>query len=199
MEKEQNMKFSVYEIPREIFVVEAPLDLVTHSITEAREQCVQEYYKHPKGCPNFGVNETCPHKNTQLHVTEKYDVLSLRLLILRFHFREYIERKKIIHPDWTNRALANQRHWQSHLRSQLLKYWDTFGQEQYPGCALEMNPEAHGVNVVETLANHGVEISWCVEGENHEFVSLPDYMHHVFLFGEPVLGVGNDAGEIDQI
>lgn len=177
-------EFTVYEVPREIIIIEPPINLVTHPISEARRQCVQPYYKHIKGCPNFGVKETCPHKSDQMHILEKYDPFSLHILLLKFDFDYYISNKRSIHPDWTNRQLANQRHWQGHLSSQLNQYWANIGSNEYPGYCLELNPEAHGVNVVETLANEGHNLEWCIEGEKHEFVSLPPNMYHVFLFGK---------------
>jgi predicted metal-binding protein len=201
MEKEEIDNFSIYEVPREIFVIEPPLELVTHSMEEVYRQCQQPYYNNKRGCPNFGVKETCPPNfgvkklgpkdEIVRHITEKYDINTLHLLILKFDFDLYMAEKKEIHPDWTNRALANQRHWQSHLRSQTLKFWEQEVSPNYEGYELERCPEGRGINLIETLENNGVQVDWCKEDENHEFVSYPEFMYYVYVFGQPLK-------EIDQ-
>lgn len=184
MEKEQSELLDIYEIPREIFILEPPLTLITHPIGEVINQCTQPYYNHKRGCPNFGKKEGCPPRSK--HITEIYNISSLHMLVMRFSFGQYIKKKRINHPEWSNRALANQRHWQAHLRSQLVNQWEIQEKYLYPNFELEMDPEAHGVNVVATLGSYGIQLDWCVEGENHDLVSFPEYMYHVFLFGQKI-------------
>jgi hypothetical protein len=109
---------------------------------------------------------------------------------LRFDFGFYIEERREDHPTWTNRALVNRRHWQGHLRSQCKKYWEEVG-KNYEGYVLESCPEGCGVNLIETLSNYGVDVTWCVEDGAHEYISWPEYMYCVYLFGKPL-------EEIDQ-
>jgi len=187
----------IYEIPKEFFVLEPPLDLEMHSMREVYRLCTQEYYNHKIGCPNFASREGCPPGLK--HITEILDTSSLHFYFVRFHFQKYIEQKMDRSPGWTNRAYANQRHWQGHLRSQLIKRWEEVDQYNYPDYVLHLemksycrNPEAHGINVMKTLENHGFETGWCIENDDHEFVQLPQYMYQVFVFGQ-------ELPQIDQV
>ena len=110
---------------------------------------------------------------------------------VQFDFEEYIRQKMERSPGKTNRDYANQRHWQSHLRSQLVRRWEEVEQYKYPQYQLHkerssycQNPEGHGINVVATLEKYGFEVGWCKEDESHEFVGFPKYMYHVMIFGQ---------------
>lgn len=179
----------IYEIRRDFFVLEPPLDLEMHSMKEVHKLCTQEYYQHKKGCPNFGKKLGCPPGLK--HISEIVDVSTLHFYFLRFHFQKYIEQKMDRSPGWTNRAYANQRHWQAHLRSQLARRWEEVDQYNYPEYNLCLapdsycrNPEGHGINVVQTLENHGFKTGWCVANDQDEIVEFPEYMYQVFIFGK---------------
>jgi predicted metal-binding protein len=174
----------IFEIPREIFVLQPPLDLVIHSKQEVYDMCRKPYYKHPKGCPNYGKKESCPPRVS--HITEVFDLSTIHFLIMKFDFAKYIAMRREARPHDTNRSLANQRHWQGHLRSQLRLEWQNSLQCVYPDYIVREDPEALGVNVVSSLANHGIDFDWCKEDTQHEFISLPNYMYHVFIFGQGI-------------
>lgn len=174
-------KLNISEIPKEIYIFEN-ITPVIHSKKKSMKLCTQPYYKHSKGCPNFNKKEGCPPNI--LHISEEYDLTSLHAFVLRFPFEQYLNLKKEIHPDWTNRALANQRHWQSHLRATLLSAYKEEIEEQYPNHTLILNPEAQGINVDETLKTVGIELEWCKQNEQGEIVEFPQYMSHVYFLGE---------------
>ncbi|MFA7628273.1 MAG: hypothetical protein WCY37_02585 [Candidatus Dojkabacteria bacterium] len=187
----------IYEAPREFFVLEPPLDLEMHSMREVNEMCTKEYYNHKRGCPNFGSREGCP-PNLK-HITKIVDISTLHFFLVQFDFEEYIRRKMERSPGRTNRDYANQRQWQGHLKSQLKKRWKEVDQYNYPNYILHLepesycrNPEAHGINVIRTLENHGFEVDWCQENQRHEFVQFPKYMYQVFIFGQ-------ELPQIDQV
>jgi len=172
-------KFSVREIPRYPEVIHNP-KLVLHDMKTVCKLCQQPYLHHPKGCPNFGTNKECPPYI--LHLTDQYDLSTIHMLLVKFPFAEYIERKGKYHPDWTLRALANQRHWQLNLLADLRKYWKDI-QPEYPGYTFVKNPEGQGVNVEETLVNHDIYLHWCEKDKKERFISVPDYMYGVYLIG----------------
>ena len=189
MSLEEDSLSPIYEIPKEFFVLQPPLDLEMHSMREVHKMCTQEYYKHKRGCPNFGRHEGCPPGLK--HITEIVDISTLHFFLVQFDFEEYIRQKMERSPGKTNRDYANQRHWQSHLRSQLVRRWEEVEQYNYPQYQLHkerssycQNPEGHGINVVATLEKYGFEVGWCKEDESHEFVGFPKYMYHVMIFGQ---------------
>jgi predicted metal-binding protein len=174
-------KLSLTEIPKDIYLFEN-ITPVIHSKKKSMQLCTQPYYKHSKGCPNFNKKDGCPPNI--LHISEEYDLTSLHALVLQFPFEQYINLKKEIHPDWTNRALANQRHWQSHLRATLLNQYDSEIKEQYPNHTLILNPEGQGINVEETLKTVGIQLDWCKQNEEGEITEFPEYIYHVYFLGE---------------
>lgn len=173
-------KPKIYEIPKDIYLFEN-VPLVLHDMSTVYSLCTQNYYLHKYGCPNFGEKEGCPPN--VLHISQQYDLDSINMLLLRFPFYSYISQKKEIHPDWSMRALCNQRHWQNHLKASLNKYWDNV-EERYPDYKVIKNPEAQGVNVQETLKQLDIDLLWPKTDENNEILEIPDYMYHVYLLGK---------------
>jgi len=193
-------KAPIYEIPREIEIYEN-VEIVTHDQRRTIELCRQPYYNHRKkgeeGCPNYySRKEGCPLD--VLHISQQFDLSTMHALILRFSFGEYIKRKRQEHPNWTNRALANQRHWQGHLKSCLNSYWDEI-QDRYPNHEVIVNAEAQGVNIQETLDRVGVHLEWCVQDENDRITEFPEYMHHVYFLGERLEDAPVRTGGIDLL
>lgn len=156
----------------------------THSLPVANKLCRQAYYKHPKGCPNYNKREDCP-PNTR-HIFQQYDPLSIHILCVKFPFLEYISLKELQHPDWTVRALANQRHWQGHLKAQIRDFWEDI-KDEYPQYKLIENPEGQGVNLVQTLSQYDINLQWCKQNSKGEIVSVPEYMYQVNLIGKEIL------------
>ena len=119
-----------------------------------RAHCLDPYHDHPKGCPNWSHKQGCPP-----NIPYFPDIYSKEVYIaaVRFNFGDYLARKREIHPDWTERALRNPRHWQNHVRSEL----HHFLEEQLPnhpeilGDVL-FNPEAMGVNLFATCQKAGI-------------------------------------------
>lgn len=157
--------------------------IVTHDIKTVNKLCTQPYHNHKKGCPNFGHRQDCP-PNLR-HISEEYDMNSIHILLLEFPFGEYFNQRKKFHPDWTNRALINPRHWQNHLRASLNREWENI-EDEYPEHSFIQNPEGQGVNLVETLALNGVELEWSVENEMGEIVSVAQNLYRVALIGKKV-------------
>ncbi|EKD53368.1 MAG: hypothetical protein ACD_61C00056G0007 [uncultured bacterium] len=112
--------------------------------------CQSPYERHPIGCPNWDHKPGCPpHTKPFLSL---YDA-EVYVAIARMDYGTYLSLKKELHPDWTERALRNPRHWQGHLRSEIKKYLTP---EKIPaGYQIVTNAEAMGINLFETCANAG--------------------------------------------
>ena len=111
--------------------------------------CKAPYYKHPKGCPNWGKRDDCPPNAGHFISIFKPTV---SVVISRLDFIEYIDERRLLHPDWTERALRNPRHWQGQLRADLKRF---VGEIKREGQVPVFNPEAMGVNLFETCENAG--------------------------------------------
>jgi len=98
---------------------------------------------------------------------------------------EYFLQRKKIHPDWTNRALINPRHWQNHLRASMNNEWENL-KEEYPNYEMIRNPEGQGVNVEETLKLVGIEMDWSDMGEEGEIISVAQRIYRVALIGKRI-------------
>ncbi len=173
-------KVELADLEKKFYVIENA-QIVTHDISTANRLCVQPYYNHKRGCPNFGKKEGCP-PNLR-HISEEYDMDSIHILLLEFPFGEYFAQRKEVHPDWTNRALINPRHWQNHLRACLNREWENI-QDDYPEHTFIYNPEGQGVNIVETLRLNGIEMEWSVSNEDGEIVSVAETLYRVALIGK---------------
>lgn len=176
----------IEQFTNEIVYVTLPIRrglLVTHPTKEVNRQCIQPYWKHPKGCPNFNSKEGCPPGI--LHIEDEYDLNKpIFLLAARFPFLKFISEKKIQHPDWSMRALINQRHWQPTSKKNFWENVELFLQE-HPEYNVLRNPEGQGVNIPGTARNCGIDIQWCKTNERGEIVSIPEYMYHVSIAAIP--------------
>jgi len=143
----------IYRIEREKFISN-PVEAVCDPRIKAH--CLDPYQDHPKGCPNWNYKSGCPP-----HVPYFPDVYSttVHIAAVRFNFGDYLENKKAIHPDWTERALRNPRHWQNHLRSELHRFLEEElpKRQEITGDVL-FNPEAMGVNLFATCQKVGIEL-----------------------------------------
>ena len=172
----------VEQFPKEIYLYEN-VPIQYHTKSETVKMCLNPYYRHPKGCPNFHIKKGCPPE--VLNISQQYDTEHLNMILLRFPFEQYISAKSQIHPQWPLRQLANPRHWQGHLRSTLYRYWDTI-KDEYPSFTLITGPEAMGINVGSTLENMNIPLKWFEKNEKDEIVSVPEYICHICMFGEEV-------------
>lgn len=140
--------FSIYEIKKQKLFL-GPVEVCFDP--KMRALCKLAYYKHPDGCPNFGVRDDCPPFAPLF--TNKYKN-EVYVAAVEFDFAGFLSIRERIHPDWTDRALRNPRHWQNHVRAELRNFISELecdGQVIY-------NPEAMGVNVFETFERAGIKM-----------------------------------------
>lgn len=140
-----------------------------------RAHCLDPYYKHPNGCPNWNYKEGCPP-----HVKYFPDIYLPEVFVatIRFNFAEYLSGRKETHPDWSDKALRNPRHWQGHVRSELHHFLaeELLHRPEMTGDVI-FNPEAMGVNVFETCANAGLQLEH----------TPTNYVYNVALIATPKL------------
>jgi predicted metal-binding protein len=117
--------------------------------------CRLPYHNHSLGCPNFGLKRGCPPNVS--YFLDKYEPL-VRVAYLKFNFEEYLNLRRDAHPDWTERALRNPRHFQRHLDAGLRKNIEK--QELSEGFVPVYTIEAMGVNVHRTRLNAGIVLEW---------------------------------------
>jgi len=116
--------------------------------------CKLPYPKHPNGCPNLGVKKSCPPKVEYFLDVYKSQI---RVVDMTFDFEKYLEWRRENHPDWTERALRNPRHFQGHLDASLEKYAENL---YAPDFVVEYNPESMGINLHLTCKRVGIELEW---------------------------------------
>ena len=132
--------------------------------------CRSPYYKHPVGCSNWDRKAGCPpHTKPFLSLYEP----AVYIAIARLDFGQYLELKEKIHPNWTERALKNPRHWQGHLRAAFRNFLTP---DKIPtNYQMVNNAEAMGINLFETCANAG----FLLERDPKNFVC------HINLLAKP--------------
>lgn len=120
--------------------------------------CANPYPGHPKGCPNLGHKNGCP-PNTYL-LTE-FIVPPYYAIINEFNLAGHVDRMTRSHPGWSQRQLECCLYWQPTARKKLLALVNGFlFSPEGSNMIAEFCPEAHGINVTETLKEVGVILEW---------------------------------------
>lgn len=123
-----------------------------------RGLCASPYPNHLKGCPNYGKRDSCPPKAAAMK-----DILDLSksvfLIYNVFDIGSHIQRMKRKHPNWTQRQLVCCLYWQGTARKQLRQEVSRFS-ALHPEFKVLMIPEAHGLNVTETMKSVGIWLEW---------------------------------------
>lgn len=132
--------------------------------------CKLPYPKHPEGCPNFGVKKTCPPKIE--YFLDVYKPV-IKIVDMTFDFEQYLNWRRGNHPDWTEKALRNPRHFQNHLDANLERFADNLN---VPGFVPEYDPEAMGINVHLTCKKAGIELEW----------PPTKIMHRIAVLAQPI-------------
>ena len=153
---QEKVGFEIKEIGRE-FCVLGPTDVVCEARGFTR-WCTMPYPRHPNGCPNFGKRPDCPPNIP--YFLDIYNP-SVYIASLDFDFEPYLGTKRQIHPDWSDPALRNSRHWQNHLRAELRRHVDmALNKPELLGYVAVYNPEGMCVNVHRTCENVGLQLEW---------------------------------------
>ncbi len=123
-----------------------------------RSMCLRPYHNHPDGCPNYGIKKGCP-PNIEMF-DQIYDVSKdIFAIVTVFNLAEHIKNKKLEHPDWTEFQLRNSRHWQG-TDKRIHKIAIAEFNKMYPEFIVTKDPEALGVNLIETLKQINIELQF---------------------------------------
>jgi len=120
--------------------------------------CSKPYYRHSRGCPNFGKKRGCPPHSLLLG-----DVLDLEQPIYTiwkiFDFAKHCARMRKLHPDWSKRQVECCLYWQPQARAQL-RYEAEIFHKSLPDYTVVMNPESLGVDITATMLQIGQKLEW---------------------------------------
>jgi hypothetical protein len=125
--------------------------------------CAKPYDGHPKGCPNFGKRHTCPPqaKPFDLRYPGRWFVIWTE-----FDLGAHTKRMRSKHPEWSERQVYCCYYWQGTARKQLREQCAEFtriGLGEFQGGRgdyIEYVPEAHGIDVTNTMKSIGIEMQW---------------------------------------
>jgi predicted metal-binding protein len=128
-----------------------------------RDLCRKPYPGHPNGCPNYGKKKGCPPAAPLLG--ELLDCSQpVWAVYVQFDLEAQRSRMWFKHPKWSKRQAECCLYWQGKVLSFLENRVTNFCLMQILGTNEKLTalyrPEAHGVNVTETMAAAGVELQW---------------------------------------
>lgn len=130
------------------------------------EWCTYPYEGHKNGCPNFPA---CMKNRADFKLFEnKYNWYAV---VEEFDLKFHADKMKAKHPEWSERQCRCLLYWQGGVRKRLKEKAET----AFAGYNLILTiPEAHGINVFETMAKVGIII------DKH-----PDIVRKVMFIGKP--------------
>jgi len=120
-----------------------------------RSLCLCRYPDHPRGCPNYGKRDDCSPKAPLFVSLFRRNVI---VVAIGMDVQEFLEARREKHPDWSERALFNSRHWQGALRADLGRFIATNVSENpsLGNYSVILSPEAMGINVFATGEDPGI-------------------------------------------
>jgi len=127
-----------------------------------KKWCIFPYPDHLNGCPQYNKSSLCPPKiDTFTLSLEKY--AHFYLFYAKFNLQTYIEKMRVLHPEWSERQLRNLIYWQNSVKKILKDYILDYDYKRFDslllgcGSGFDSAPsmEAVGINVLATLRkNH---------------------------------------------
>lgn len=126
---------------------------------DVRGVCACAYPNHKKGCPNFGKRPSCPPNAPLIELILDLDK-PLWVVWNAFDFDAHTTKMREAHPEWSQRQIECCLYWQGTARKQLRQEARRFRQEWGNHWLILSVPEAHGVNVTETMRREGIELEW---------------------------------------
>jgi len=123
-----------------------------------RNLCLQSYYNHPKGCPNYGKKITCPP------IIKYFDMIfdltkPVFVIYNKFDLGTHIKNMALKHPQWSEYQLRCVLYWQGKARKELKEIIQSFLKTN-PNFYICKTPEAIGVNLTATMKTIGIELEW---------------------------------------
>jgi len=133
--------------------------------------CTKSSKDYPKGCPNF---PTCPENHRDFHYLERaFGPFTWYAIVEDFNITEWESKQAERHKGegWSRKQLRNPRHWQKgvmkRLRDKALKHVNFL-----IGDILLEIPEAHGIDVIRTMAKIDIKFEWGLQAKTIKKVML---------------------------
>lgn len=156
----------IFTVEKNYFLSDLTPIICDHRI---QNYCRLPYPDHPKGCPNFARKPNyCPP--TAPYFPDIFEP-NAYIAAVSINFKQYLEIRKNIHPEWTDRALRNPRHWQGHIRTHLHQLAENALANNY-GDTIIYNPEAMGVDLTATCYEAGIYLEWPPENLVYQIALL---------------------------
>ena len=139
--------------PGDLIITQACLKAAAIVSPQVQSCCFLPYPGHPKGCPNYNNRSTCPP-----HAKLWNDGEQVAVIAVKFDLAAWAAEMKRRHPDWTDKQCRCCLYWQGAVRK-ALQDWAASAKGKSWG-ALEMIPEAHGVDVTKMMKRLGLPLQW---------------------------------------
>ena len=120
--------------------------------------CKKPYRDHPNGCINYKKKEGCPPGQPLINKVFDFEK-NLYVVYTLATIGQFADRMRHAHPDWSDRQCYNPRLWQPTARKAHDEEIERILAE-HEGLAVNKSPEAHGVNVTETMGNIDIKLNW---------------------------------------
>ena len=133
--------------------------------------CAKKSSDYPKGCPNF---PRCPSECMDLkEIERRFGPRNWFAVIEEFNIAgwEDSQREKHKGEHWSRKQLRNPRHWQKGVMARLKAKAQSQMNYIMSDLILQI-PEAHGVDVVRTMAKVGVTFEWGLQAKTIRKVML---------------------------
>ncbi len=158
------MTRAIADIGRE-FLLTGPVEPVL--LPSRSDVCRACYPGHPDGCPKYGRHPDCPPRAAWF--TRRFQG-GVRIAAIVFDFAGFLAWRRSLRPDWTEKALRNQRHWQKHLAAALNRSLERV--DLADGEEVILNPEAQGIDVTATCARAGIRLEWPPKDKVHQVAMI---------------------------
>ncbi len=133
-------------------------DIVIDERARNGKWCCSPYPDHPRGCPNFRAG-SCQCVNVVFNFEDIRGKRRWFAIVEEFNLKAHAEKMKLKHPDWSERQCRNLLYWQGSVRKRLKEKIEKFDPNIHEwGHTYLLLPEAHGVEVFETMRRVGIII-----------------------------------------
>lgn len=121
--------------------------------SHTNEWCKLPYPRHPKGCPNYDNNPTCPPNALSFTEIVKDPFY---LVGVQFNLKEHVERMKKKHSEWSYAQCKCVLYWQNKVRKRLREECKNLVSKLNGNYEILYKPEANGVQVFNTCFKNGI-------------------------------------------
>lgn len=118
--------------------------------------CRYPYYRHPRGCPNYG-KPGCPPNQPLINEVLDFQK-KIYLIYTEFDLGEHARKIKKLYPNWSEHQIYCVLYWQPRARKIHRQEEEKASKRYHFDCIA--GPEACGVNVTEIMRRIGTILEW---------------------------------------